>query len=65
MILSPTGENNVQYFLLEIENTESWLHKSKAYEIETPRLLSGRSLLKGRKIILDFENQEFCILLDS
>ena len=65
MILSPTGENNVQYFLLEIENTEWGLHKSKAYAIETPRLLAGRSLFKGRKIILEFENQEFCILLDS
>ena len=63
--LSPTGENNVPYFLLEIENTEWGLHKSKAYAIETPRLLAGRSLFEGKKTLLDFENQESRILLDS
>lgn len=64
-INTPTGEKNVPYYLLEIENTQWGLSRSKAYGIETPRLLAGRSLFKGKKILLDFEEQQSCILLDE
>ena len=62
-INTPTGQKNVPYYLIHIKNEEWDLKLSKTYALETPRLLAGRSLFKGKKLLLDFEENQACILL--
>ena len=61
-IMSPMGEKLVPYYQIYVENDEWGLKTSLAYAIETPRLLAGRSLFKGKKLMLDFEENKTCIL---
>ncbi|MHA2366873.1 MAG: hypothetical protein ACXAC7_23175 [Candidatus Hodarchaeales archaeon] len=64
-ILTPTGKKNLPYYLIYVENENWGLKLSKAYAIETPRLLAGRYLFRNTKILLDFQEGQTCVLLSD
>ncbi|MFV2014685.1 MAG: hypothetical protein ACC656_04615 [Candidatus Heimdallarchaeota archaeon] len=64
-ITTPTGEKNVPYYLIHVDNEDWGLNLSKAYALDTPRLLTGRSLFKGKKILLDFKEGQTCALIND
>ena len=61
-IESPTGVKKVPYYQIYVENAEWGLSMSLAYAVETPRLLAGRALFTGKKLLLDFEEEKTCFL---
>lgn len=62
LITTAAGEKRVPYFQIFVRNEQWGLGESLAYAIETTRALGGRSLLVGRRWLLDFEAQQFCYL---